>query len=119
MPKSHQKQQQWTPGRLLRWAQKLGPQVLKFTRQLLDDKKHQEQAYRACLGLLNLEREYGQKRLNAACDRAIKTGGRRVSNVRSILQSGLDKVPVEQPQENDSQRVTISHENIRGAGFYR
>ena len=119
MPKRHQKQQQWTPGRLLRWAQKLGPDVLRFTRQLLDDKQHQEQAYRACLGLLNLEREYGQQRLNAACDRAIKTGGRRVDNVRSILKSGLDKVPIELPQESDSERVTRSHENIRGAGFFQ
>ena len=119
MPKRHQKQQQWTPGRLLRWAQKLGPDVLRFARQLLDDKQHQEQAYRACLGLLTLEREYGQQRLNAACDRSIKTGGRRVGNVRSILQSGLDKVPVELPQESDSERVTRSHENIRGAGFFQ
>ena len=118
MPKRHQKQQQWTPGRLLNWAQKLGPEVLRFTRQLLDGKKHEEQAYRSCLGLLNLEREYGQKRLNAACDRAIKSGGRRVASVKSILQSGLDKVPLELPEENDNQRVTRSHENIRGAGFY-
>ena len=87
--------------------------------ELLDGKQHQEQAYRACLGLLNLEREYGQQRLNAACDRAIKTGGRRVDNVRSILKSGLDKVPIELPQESDSERVTRSHENIRGAGFFQ
>ena len=119
MPKRHQKQQQWTPGRLLSWAQKLGPEVLRFTQQLLDSKEHEEQAYRACLGLLNLEREYGQKRLDAACDRAIKTGGRRVGNVRSILQSGLDKVPLELPEKNDSERVTRSHENIRGANFYQ
>ena len=118
MPKRHQKQQQWTPARLLSWAQKLGPDVLKFTRRLLDGKKHEEQAYRSCLGLLNLEREYGQKRLNAACDRAIKTGGRRVASVKSILQSGLDKIPLELPEEKDDQRVTRSHENIRGAGFY-
>ena len=92
---------------------------MRFTQQLLDGKQHEEQAYRACLGLLNLEREYGQKRLNAACDRAIKTGGRRVGNVRSILQSGLDKVALELPEENDNPRVTRSHENIRGADFYQ
>lgn len=74
---------------------------------------------RLSLSQLNLEREYGQKRLNAACDRAIKTGGRRVASVKSILQSGLDKVPLELPEENDKQRVTRSHENIRGAGFYQ
>ena len=118
MPKRHRKQQQWTPGRLLNWAKGLGPEVLRFTRKLLDSKQHPEQAYRACLGLLNLERDYGAERLNAACDRAIKTGGHRVASVRSILQSGLDSVPLEQPQDNNTERVIISHENIRGAGFY-
>ena len=118
MPKRHRKQQQWTPGRLLNWAKDLGPQVLRFTRKLLDSKQHSEQAYRACLGLLNLERDYGAERLNAACDRAIKTGGHRVASVRSILQSGLDSVPLEQPQDSSTERVIISHENIRGAGFY-
>ena len=118
MPTRHQKQQQWTPGRLLNWATKLGPDVQRFTQKLLDSKQHPEQAYRACLGLLNLEREYGAERLNAACSRALKTGGNRVASVRSILQSGLDKVPLEPPEGSDTQRVTISHENIRGAGFY-
>ncbi len=117
MPTRHQKQQQWTPGRLTDWAQKLGIDVLEFTRQLLNSKQHPEQAYRACLGLLNLEREYGAQRLNAACHRAMNSGGRRVANVRSILQSGLDKIPLEQQQEPE-QRITIRHENIRGADFF-
>ncbi|WBA83981.1 IS21 family transposase [Endozoicomonas sp. GU-1] len=119
MPERHQKQQQWTPGRLLNWAKKLGPDVLWFTQQLLDSKEHPEQAYRACLGLLNMERAYGADRLNAACHRARNTGGRRVANVRSILQSGLDKIPLNKAETNDDARVTRSHENIRGASFYQ
>ena len=118
MPTRHQKQQQWTPGRLKNWAQKIGPDVLGFTQQLLDSKQHPEQAYRACLGLLNMEREYGAQRLNAACHRAIACGGRRVANVRSILQSGLDKVPLT-PAKEQKTRVTVSHENIRGADFFQ
>ncbi|UYM18909.1 IS21 family transposase [Endozoicomonas euniceicola] len=118
MPERHRKQQQWTPGRLLSWAKDLGPEVQRFTQKLLDSKQHPEQAYRACLGLLNLERDYGADRLNAACGRAIKTGGHRVASVRSILQSGLDKVPLEPAQNSSAERVTISHENIRGSGFY-
>ena len=118
MPERHRKQQQWTPGRLLSWAKDLGSEVQRFTQKLLDSKQHPEQAYRTCLGLLNLERDYGADRLNAACGRALKTGGHRVASVRSILQSGLDKVPLEPAQNSSAERVTISHENIRGSGFY-
>lgn len=117
MPTRHQKQQQWTPGRLKNWAQKIGPDALEFVQLLLDSKQHPEQAYRACLGLLNMEREYGAQRLNNACHRAIACGGRRVANIRSILQSGLDKVPLTPAREQES-RVTVSHENVRGADFF-
>ena len=44
-------------------------------------------------------------------------GGRRVGNVRSILQTGLDKVPLT-PEKEQETRVTVSHENIRGADFF-
>lgn len=84
----------------------------------MDSKQHPEQAYRACLGLLNMEREYGAQRLNAACHRAIACGERRVANVRFILQSGLDKVPLTPAKEQET-RVTFSHENIRGADFFQ
>lgn len=119
MPKRHQKHQQWTPGRFLNWARKLGPEVQRFTQKLLDSRDHPEQAYRSCLGLLNLDKDYGADRLNAACARALKTGGHRLGNVKAILQSGLDQLPLELPESSDEHRVTRSHENIRGADFYQ
>lgn len=118
MPKSHQKHQEWSPGKLMSWAQKLGPDVLLFTRQLLDSKEHPEQAYRACLGLLNMSRDYGADRLNAACARARHVGGHRIRNVKEILLAGLDQLPLETLDSSDSDRVIINHENIRGAASY-
>ncbi len=118
MPKRHRKHQDWSPGRLMNWAQKLGPEVLWLTRKLLDGREHPEQAYRACLGLLNLDRDYGGQRLNAACGRARRTGGYRLANVREILRKGLDQLPLE-PSTDDPDRVTRSHENIRGARSYQ
>lgn len=111
MPKRHQKHQQWTPGRLKSWAKGIGPEVLVWVDHQLKSKAHPEQAYRVCLGLLNLSREYPVERLNAACKIANREGLLRLKQVKSILPSNRDKLPeqldlqVELPQD---------HENIRG-----
>ena len=115
MPKRHRKHQQWTPGRLLNWAQDTGPEVLVFVQQLLKGRAHPEQGYRACLGVLNLSRSYGAERLNAACARALQLKALRVKSVRSILQQGLDQVPLEVESEGPA---IGPHENVRGAHYY-
>ena len=77
----------------------------------LDVKDHPEQAYKLCLGLLNLSRQYPASRLNAACKIANKEGLNRLKQIKSILSSNRDQLPeqlalaVELPQD---------HENIRG-----
>lgn len=116
MPKRHRKHQQWTPGRLLNWAKQTGPEVLIFTQQLLEGREHPEQGYRACLGVLNLSRSYGADRVNAACARALQLKAFRVKSVQSILQQGLDQVPLE--VESDSPDLG-AHENVRGAKYYQ
>jgi len=112
MPTRHQKHQQWTPGRLKNWAQDTGPDVLAWVTRQLTIKDHPEQAYRVCLGLLNLSREYPVQRLDAACKIANKQDLLRLNQIKSILKSNRDQLPeqldldVELPQD---------HENIRGA----
>ena len=111
MPERHQKQQQWTPGRLKNWAKAIGPHVLRWVDTQLSIKDHPEQAYRVCLGLLNLSREYPAQRLDAACNIANRAGLLRLKQIKSILQSNRDQLPeqldlpVELPQD---------HDNIRG-----
>lgn len=111
MPTRHRKQQQWTPGRLKNWAQDIGPEVLAWVSARLAAKAHPEQAYRVCLGLLNLSREYPIQRLDAACKLANREGLLRLKQIKSVLQSQRDRLPeildleIELPQD---------HENIRG-----
>ena len=111
MPKRHQKQQQWTPGRLKNWAKDIGPEVLVWVAEQLATKAHPEQAYRVCLGLLNLSRDYPAERLDAACGIANREGLIRLKQIKSILLSNRDRLPetlsvqAELPQQ---------HENIRG-----
>ena len=111
MPECQQKQQQWTPGRLKNWAIAIGPQVLRWVDTQLSIKDHPEQAYRVCLGLLNLSREYPAQRLDAACQIANRAGLLRLKQIKSILQSNRDQLPeqLDLPVE-----LPKDHSNIRG-----
>lgn len=111
MPKRHQKHQQWTPGRLKNWANKTGPDVLQWVDIQLTTKDHPEQAYRVCLGLLNLSRQYPVERLNAACRVANKAGLLRLKQIKSILVSNRDRLPEQLSFETE---LPQDHENIRG-----
>lgn len=111
MPKRHQKHQQWTPGRLKNWAHDIGPDVLMWVDTQLTTKDHPEQAYRVCLGLLNLSRQYPPQRLNAACRIANKAGLFRLKQIKSILVSNRDRLP---EQLSFDTELPQDHENIRG-----
>jgi transposase len=111
-PEKHAKHQQWTPGRLMNWAQALGPEVLIWVKTQLQRQPHPEQAYRVCLGLLNLQRSFPAPRLNQACAIANREGLYRLKNITAILQSNRDRL-----QEQAPLQVTLlpqDHDNIRG-----
>jgi len=111
MPKRHSRQQQWTPGRLKQWARDIGPDTLSWVSDRLAEKAHPEQAYRLCLGLLNLSRDYPRERLNASCRIANREGLVRLKQIKSILQSNRDRLPEQASQPTE---LPQDHSNIRG-----
>jgi len=54
MPKAHREVAQWTPERLINWAQKTGPACAALIERVLQQRKHPQQGYRSCLGILRL-----------------------------------------------------------------
>ena len=111
MPHRHRKQQQWTPGRLKNWARGIGPAVLVWVDHQLNVKAHPEQAYRVCLGLLALSREYPARRVDAACRIANREGLHRLKQITSLLRSNRDQLP---EQLSLTTELPQDHENIRG-----
>jgi len=118
MPKSHQKHLEWTPSRLLRWAQTVGPKTAELVAAILADRPHPEQGYRSCLGILRLAKRYGRERLEGACARAGAVRARSYRHVESILKNGLDRVPWDEPSSKEPS-PRAPHENVRGPGYYR
>jgi transposase len=112
MPERHQKHHQWTPERLMNWAQSIGDEVLIWVQALLVQKDHPEQAYRVCLGLLNLSKSFDDNRLNKACFIANEKKLYRLKQVQNILASNQDKVIKIEAKELPL--ISQDHENIRG-----
>ena len=115
MPSSHRYYAEWSPDRILRWADKVGPNVKKLVSTVLSGKQYPEQAYRTCIGIINLARKYGEKRVDRACYRAASFKLYNYKAVKNILDKGLDKVDEEKVYE---QRLPL-HGNIRGAQYYK
>jgi transposase len=114
-PKSHQKYLEWTPSRIIAWAERTGPRTGELARRILESRPHPEQGYRACLGLMRLGEKYSSPRLEAACDRALRINGLSYRSVKSILDKGLDQMPVE---EQTTLALPQDHENVRGSAYY-
>jgi transposase len=112
MPASHRAHAEWTPSRLVSWANGVGPAAATLVEKLLESRPHPEHAYRACLGLMSLGRSYGNERLLAACERALATGATSYSSVKSILKENLDRLPVAGAVLTSP---VTEHENLRGA----
>jgi len=115
-PKAHQKHLEWTPSRLVRWAEQTGPSTARLVEQILAERPHPEQGYRACLGLLRLGQRHGADRLEAACRRALSIRGTSYRSVKSILQSGLDRIPLQSSQTTLA--LPQEHKHVRGADYY-
>jgi len=115
MPESHRQAGEWSPERLTKWAAKTGPATEKLIRSVLGSRRHPQQPYRPCLGILRLGNAYGDKRLEAACQRALVLGSCRYKSIESILKHRLDEQPLEEQQELS---LPESHDNIRGPAYY-
>lgn len=116
MPKAHQKYLQWTPSRIIRWAEQYGPMTQKLVTAILDSRPHPEQGFRSCLGIMRLGKRYPHERLEAACARALAIKAYSYKNVESILKNGLDQQSLLFNQDDQTQPLT--HQNVRGKDYY-
>jgi len=120
MPSAHRKHMKWTPGRLLNWGQNIGVGTRAVVQWQLENRPHPEQGYRACLGLLNLSKTYGQERLEAACRRALAIGEPTRKRIIAILKAKLDQHPDLFPAADTAAATAArTHANVRGADYFR
>jgi transposase len=115
-PRSHQEHLEWTPSRMVHWAESIGPFTARLFERILADKPHPEMGYRGCLGIIRLAGRYSPVRMEAAAERALVTGACRCQSVKSILKNALDQQPLGRPTLPPS--PPSPHDNIRGAEYF-
>jgi transposase len=115
MPESHRQHLEWTPTRIVRWAEETGPKTASLVKAVMESRPHPEQGYRSCLGIMRLGKRYGSERLEAACTRALAFSALSYRSVESILKNGLDHEPL---QETPALVVSRPHDNVRGPTYY-
>lgn len=115
MPPNHRwRNKEWSTQKFLQKAQSIGPQTYHVIQTVLRSKRHPEQGYRACLGILRLSGKYGEERLERACDRAARYNLYTYKQIHNILKNNMDMTaPVPQPS-----KATEAHEHIRGQAYY-
>jgi len=114
MPAHHQFRANWTPERIRKQAARIGPNTEAYVEVVMRQRRHPEQGYRACQGIMRLAKTYGQDRLEAACVRAIDINARSYSSLHSILKNGLDR----HARTRATDEPAITHPNIRGADYF-
>jgi len=114
-PKAHQRHLEWTPSRLVDWAKTIGPATAELFDRIMASKRHPEQGYRSCLGILRLSKEYTAQRVEAAARRAIALHACSYQSIKSILKCNLDSQTIE---PTASPKPPLDHPNIRGSEYF-
>lgn len=116
-PSAHRYYAEWSPPRLIRWAEKIGPQTATLVRAIIERRPHPEQGFRSSLGILRLAARYSPERLEGACGRALAISALSYRSVHSILKANLDRQPVLVVEDDPG--PPFAHENIRGSEYYQ
>jgi transposase len=113
MPSSHRFYAGWSEARFRRDAAVIGPNTETLIVAVLASRKHPEQGFRSCLGILKRLRGIEPERAEAACARAVEIGALSSKSLGSILDNNLDR----QSRQSVAD-LPLFHTNIRGGGYY-
>jgi hypothetical protein len=103
----------WNPERFMEEAGKIHSDVALYIQMVLINKKHPEQGYKSCQGILSFAKRVGHDRLIKACQRAHLYNVYNYKIIDTILKRNLDQYDID-----DKTPPMPTHENIRGENYY-
>ena len=115
MPESHQAVSGWNAERFLSWAAKVGPATRQIVELILASRRHPQQAFRSCLGLLSLAKRDSPDLLERACQKGLTLSVHSCREIRMLLESPALRKPSLPDSPNPPPRI---HDNLRGPDYY-
>jgi len=112
MPPHHQQAAEWSPERLLRWGEEIGPETRQLVQAILASRRCPEQAFRSCLGILRLSSPCSHPQMETASRMALQGKILNYSGFKEILQH------LPPPQPGVEIPALPTHDNIRGEAYY-
>jgi transposase len=94
---------------LQREAAKVGPKTLAYMTAILHSRPYPQQAFRTCLGVLNLARKYPPVCLEQACQRLLSPRLLTYQDLKSELEHLTKDLSIQ---------TLPAHENVRGDTYY-
>ena len=119
MPPHHQFVKGWSPDYFLGKGSRIGPWTTEVFRQILAHYKHPEQAFKSCLGILTLAKQYTPVRVEAASARALHFASPNYQTLKAILQQSLDQQPLTGQTAQPPLPLFFTHEQVRGSAYYQ
>jgi transposase len=115
MPAAHQFVEGWNTERFTTWASNIGGSVETFIELLIESKEHPQQAFKACLGVLNLGKKYKDEDMEKVCKRALAYNTISFRFIDNALKNNVHKM-----DEDIAMNLILPlHENIRGRDNYK
>lgn len=115
MPADHQFVAGMTAEKISTWAEQIGPSTRLMVEKIMFLRKHPQQGFNSGLGIISLKKKYSPQQVEKACARALSCNAHGYGYVKSILEKGLEEIPVEQERDNP----LPFHENIRGSEYFQ
>lgn len=120
MPSHHRAYAEWTPERIVSWAQSIGSFTAEVVSRMLAERQHPEQAYQAALGVIRCSEKFGKDRTEKASKKALSIGSAHYKTIKTMLKNNMEDVerPKKEETVDDKQLLLLAKENVRGGGYY-
>lgn len=115
-PAHHQFYLAWTPERITAWAADVSIHTQSLVKAILERAAYPDQAYRSCVGVINLSKKYSVERLDMAARIAASDGTYSYQAIKKILEKGRDLTAI---ADEHKQQPLPFHENLRGQDVYQ
>ena len=99
----------------IRMAGHIGPQTAEVIGVILKSKPFVQQSYKACDGILNMARKYGNDKLESVCARIVPKAAANYKMVKNMVEHNMEQ---RFDEIGPDQSYIPENENVRGAEAY-